>query len=64
MPHERDLRAIVEAGYGAVSDLYADLASELRAWPRLEWLGRLLERLRPGPGCSMSAAATLYRPRE
>jgi cyclopropane fatty-acyl-phospholipid synthase-like methyltransferase len=43
-----DPRSIVEAGYDAVADDYAELEAEGREWPRMRWLARLLSGLEEG----------------
>lgn len=58
-----DTRSIVETGYDAVADRYAQLECEGREWPRMRWLSRLLERLEEGAavldvGCGNGIPAT------
>ena len=43
------MHALVERGYDAVADRYAQLEADTAAWPRMAWLERLLATLR-GPG--------------
>jgi cyclopropane fatty-acyl-phospholipid synthase-like methyltransferase len=58
-----DTRSIVETGYDAVADRYAQLECEGREWPRMRWLSKLLERLEEGAavldvGCGNGIPAT------
>ena len=43
----RDPKRIVEQGYDRVAHDYARLEGEA-PWPRLRWLGKVLDRLEPG----------------
>ena len=42
-----DPKRVVERGYDQVADAYARLESET-IWPRMRWLGKLLDALQPG----------------
>jgi len=43
----RDPKRIVEQGYDRIAHDYARLEGEA-PWPRLRWLGKVLDRLEPG----------------
>ncbi|MGH2961070.1 MAG: class I SAM-dependent methyltransferase [Solirubrobacterales bacterium] len=63
MADHAETREIVESGYDAVADEYAALEDEHAAWPRMEWLGRLLSLVPAGAsvldaGCGSGVPAT------
>jgi cyclopropane fatty-acyl-phospholipid synthase-like methyltransferase len=58
-----EMRSLVERGYDLVAERYARLEGEAGAWPRLEWLDRLLDALPDGSrvldlGCGNGVPAT------
>jgi SAM-dependent methyltransferase len=63
VPEASDPGSIVETGYDIVADRYAALEAEGDEWPRMRWLGRLLDRVDQGArvldlGCGNGVPAT------